>query len=263
MHRTSAINRFPALSVALAAAEFFFRDHRPAGGQRTEGGLMLNLQKKPYKGIGMEGHLARWYAKNTAKDLTPFRELAARIAEHLPAGSAVLEVVPGPGYLAIELARLERYRITGLDISRTFVQTATDNARKAGVEAEFRVGDAAAMPFSDETFDFVVCRAAFKNFSAPVGALREILRVLKPGGEALVIDMRRDATNEEIDSAVRAMPLSAFDRLITKATFKYMLRPRAYSRDAFQAMVGEAGFTDCAVEAAPIGFEASLRKGNG
>ena len=177
-----------------------------------------------------------------------------------PAIGAVLEVAPGPGYLAIELARLRRYGVTGLDISRTFVEIATGNARKAGVQAEFRVGDVAAMPFGDGTFDFVVCRAAFKNFSAPVDALREMRRVLKPGGEALVIDMRSDTTNEEIDGAVRAMPLSALDRVITKATFKYMLRPRACTLDAFRAMSAEAGFSECAIEIDSIGFEVALRK---
>jgi len=221
---------------------------------------MPNPQRKPYKGIGMEGRMAGWYAKNTGKDLSPFRGLAARISERVPEAGTILEVAPGPGYLAVELARLGRYRVIGLDVSHTFVEIAAENARKAGVQAEFRVGDAAAMPFADGMFDFVVCRAAFKNFSAPVDALREMRRVLKPGGEALVIDMHRDVTNEEIDSAVRAMPLSAFDRLITKATFKYMLRPRAYTLDAFRAMAAEAGFSGCTVETDSIGFEATLQK---
>ena len=60
---------------------------------------------KPYKGVGMEGPLAAWYAKNTASALPEFRTLAARIAGELDAGDWILEVAPGPGYLSVELAR--------------------------------------------------------------------------------------------------------------------------------------------------------------
>ncbi len=50
------------------------------------------------------------------------------------------------------------------------------------------------MPFESETFDFLLCRAAFKNFTEPLQALREMCRVLKPGGRALIIDLRRDTS---------------------------------------------------------------------
>jgi len=42
-------------------------------------------------------------------------------------------------------------------------------------------------------FDFIISTAAFKNFAAPVGVLREMYRVLKTNGKALIIDMRRYA----------------------------------------------------------------------
>src|SRR5262245_23168494 len=124
--------------------------------------------KKPYKGLPMEGMLATWYAKNTAKLDADFKACARRIADELAPGAKVLEVAPGPGYLAIELAKLGPYRITGLDISRSFVRIAGENARRAGVSVDFRHGNAAAMPFEPDSFDLLVCRAAFKNFSEPV-----------------------------------------------------------------------------------------------
>jgi len=78
--------------------------------------------RKGYKGWGMEGFIAKWYAKITLKDLKEFKTLAKRIAENLQDGSNVLELAPGPGYLAIELAKLGNYKIVGLDISKTFVE---------------------------------------------------------------------------------------------------------------------------------------------
>src|ERR1700731_2616203 len=82
-----------------------------------------------------------------------------------------LEVAPGPGFFAIELAKLGDFKITGLDVSRTLVEIATQNARNAGVKIDFRLGNAAAMPFAAASFDMTYCAAAFKNFSEPVKAL--------------------------------------------------------------------------------------------
>ena len=124
---------------------------------------MQMSQDKGYKGVGMEGKVAAWYAKNTAKDMAEFRALADRLSGLLSRGCRVLEVAPGPGYLAIELAKRGPYEVTGLDISKTFVEIAARNARQASLEIDFRQGNAAAMPFSANTFDLIVCRAAFKG----------------------------------------------------------------------------------------------------
>jgi ubiquinone/menaquinone biosynthesis C-methylase UbiE len=128
--------------------------------------------------MGMEGFTAKWYASLTRKSLDEFKALARRIAEEIPPGSKVLEVAPGPGYFAIELAKLGSYKITGVDISETFVTIARANAVEANVDVDFRSGNASGMPFDSETFDFLLCRAAFKNFTEPLQALREMCRVL-------------------------------------------------------------------------------------
>jgi ubiquinone/menaquinone biosynthesis C-methylase UbiE len=214
---------------------------------------------KPYRGMGMEGMIATWYAKNTGKSIAEFRDLAKRIAAQLQPGDRVLEVAPGPGYLAIELARLGSYRITGLDVSRSFVRIASENAARADVEVDFREGDAAALPFAADVFDFVVCRAAFKNFSDPVGALREMRRVLRPGGRALIIDMRRDASGKSITDEVAKMHLGRIDAFLTRTTLS-ALRKRAYSRQDFERMVQATPFGRCDIVEQPLGFEVGLVK---
>jgi ubiquinone/menaquinone biosynthesis C-methylase UbiE len=216
--------------------------------------------KKAYKGIPMEGMIAAWYAKNTSRDQAEFEACAARIAAHLGPHSHLLEVAPGPGYLAIALARLGPYRIVGVDISRSFVRIAAQNAARAGVEVEFRQGDAAAIPYPAESFDFIVCRAAFKNFSDPVGALSEMHRVLRPGGEALVIDMRKDASNAAIDGAVAQMNVGRMDAFFIRAVFKHSLRKRAYSRADFTRMAAATPFGETEIAEAPLGYEVHLRK---
>src|SRR5215208_5415377 len=101
---------------------------------------------KPYKGIAMEGLIARWYTTIREGD-AELESVVRQVSDMLPAGGRVLEVAPGPGYLAIELARLGSYQVVGLDISASFVQIACAKAKQAGVAAEFYQGNAAQMPF--------------------------------------------------------------------------------------------------------------------
>src|SRR5579871_6143263 len=117
--------------------------------------------QKGYKGIAMEGPIATWYAQNTRSRIEEQRQLAYRIAERVPPGGSVLEVAPGPGYLSIELAKLGKCQVTGLDISETFVKIERQNAAASGVKVDFNHGDATSMPFDDNRFDFAVCVAAF------------------------------------------------------------------------------------------------------
>jgi len=215
---------------------------------------------KAYKGVGMEGFTARWYASLTRKSLDEFKALARRVAGQIAPGARVLEVAPGPGYFAIELAKLGSYQITGLDISQTFVELARKNAAEAKVDAEFRRGDAAHLPFEDGWFDFLLCRAAFKNFAEPIAALREMHRVLKAGGSAVIIDLRRDASKESIGQEVNGMRLGAVNTFITKLTFRFMLLRRAYTKQEFEHMVSQTGFGAAEIRQNLIGLEIQLHK---
>jgi ubiquinone/menaquinone biosynthesis C-methylase UbiE len=222
--------------------------------------MMQATRDKAYKGVGMEGRVATWYASNTAKDMAEFRSLADRLAKELPSGSCVLEVAPGPGYLAVELARRGRYEISGLDISKTFVEIATANARKASVRIDFQQGNACAMPFGDDTFDLVVCRAAFKNFSDPIEAMNEMHRVLKPGARALIIDLRKDAPMEAVNAYIKKSDLGWMNSLIYRLTFRYMLLPRAYTKEEFREMASGSRFAGAEIVESGIGYEITLRK---
>lgn len=171
----------------------------------------------------------------------------------------MLEVAPGPGYLAIELAKLGPYRITGLDISRSFVRIAVENAARAGLDVEFVHGNVAAMPLPADRFDFIVRRAAFKNFGDPAGGLSEMYRVLRSGGSALIIDMRSDASNVAIVDEVAKMRLGRATALYTKTVLRW-LRRRAYSKEEIGTMVGATQFRSLEIVEDPIGFEIRMTK---
>ena len=221
--------------------------------------MSIAQPKKAYRGLAMEGLIARWYARNTGRNIEEFKKAAQEIVRRVPSGSDVLEVAPGPGFLAIELARLGPYRIVGMDISKSFVRIATENAAKAGVGVTFREGNASSMPFESNSFDFVYCRAAFKNFSEPVEAISEMYRVLRPGGEAMIHDLRQDASSEAIKAAVNEMGLGWFEALMTRWILR-SLRKWAYSQEDFRRMVGETPFRTCEINCDGIGLEVSLRK---
>jgi ubiquinone/menaquinone biosynthesis C-methylase UbiE len=216
-------------------------------------------RRKPYGGMQMEGPIARWYAHIT-RDRRDHLKTAQAIAAQLPSGGAVLEVAPGPGYMAVELARLGAFDITGLDISHSFVRIATQHARQAGVRIDFRHGDVAHMPFAAESFDFVTCSAAFKNFPDPVAALDEIQRVLRPGGHASIFDMRKDAPGAAVEQEVREMHLSPPSAFITTWIFRLALLRAAYTRAALEAVVARSRFGRGDIVEDGVGFELRLSK---
>ena len=222
---------------------------------------MSTTVSKGYKGLGMNGFIATWYAKNTQKNMAAYHRSAQLVADNVSEGATILELAPGPGYLSIELAKMGHYHIVGLDISPTFVEIAQVKAKEAGVDIDFRLGNASHMPLADDLFDFIVCSAAFKNFAEPVQALDEMFRVLKPGGRALIIDLRPDASIEEIETYVRKdMALTGINFLLTKWTFKSMLLKRAYTKDEIRQFASRSKFKTCTIDDDGIGMYIGLEK---
>lgn len=215
--------------------------------------------QKAYKGMAMEGMIARWYAGITNHEVR-HRQIAERLAGKIAAGSRVLEIAPGPGYFAIELARFGDFQITGLDISKSFVGIANENARRAGVRVDFQHGNAAAMPFADETFNFIFCQAAFKNFAEPVKVLVEIYRVLRPRYSALIIDLRGDASDAEIEHHIDSLKLSGINRFITQFTFHSFLLKNAYYLSEIRAFIAQTPFQKYHLEMDEIGFSLNLER---
>jgi ubiquinone/menaquinone biosynthesis C-methylase UbiE len=221
------------------------------------------MERKRFKLVPeMEGRVARWYAqqRGTQSQMELVRKQAMQLTNGLPSGATVLEVAPGPGYLAVAIAELGRFHVTGLDISRTFIEIATERARKAGVTVDLHQGDVADMPLDPGCFDVVLCQAAFKNFAQPVRALDEIHRVLRAGGTAVIQDLSKDASNAEIEQEVRAMKLSRLNAVITKFVLATLLRRRAYSPVQFKRVVAESAFRTCEIRKDGIGLEVRLRK---
>ena len=123
-----------------------------------------------------------------------YRRMAGDLAEAVGGMSApeVLEIGPGPGGLAVELARRHAgLRVTGVDIDPQMVERAAERARREGLgdRLAFVVGDVAALPFSDASFDLVTSSFSVHHWPDAATGFAEIRRVLRPGGRAIVYDL--------------------------------------------------------------------------
>ena len=100
------------------------------------------------------------------------------------AGERVLDVAYGTGVVARLAARYVGVggQVTGLDIVPDMLEVARTIPPGAGAPIEWREGDAASLPFSDASFKVVLCHQGLQFFTDRAAALREMRRVLAPGG---------------------------------------------------------------------------------
>jgi ubiquinone/menaquinone biosynthesis C-methylase UbiE len=85
-------------------------------------------------------------------------------------------------------------------------------------------------------------------------------RVLKPGGKALILDLRPDASSEAINAEINKLALGWFRSLLTRLIFKYSLVKRAYSETQFRQMASETPLHTCEIQKDGIGLAVSFRK---
>jgi ubiquinone/menaquinone biosynthesis C-methylase UbiE len=123
------------------------------------------------------------------------RMIVGKLAKYQPKGS-LADIGCGPGYLVTLIARRFRHlHVVGLDTSDEMICAATLNAASLGLSnrVEFREGDVSSLPMPENTLDFAVSTLSLHHWSNPSQGLAEFYRVLKPGGQVLIFDLRRDS----------------------------------------------------------------------
>jgi ubiquinone/menaquinone biosynthesis C-methylase UbiE len=131
-----------------------------------------------------ERHLVPTLFEPWAEDIT------GRAA--LQAGERVLNIACGTGVVARRAALQvgDSGRVTGIDLNEGMLDMARRQADKMAVKVEWRQGDAGALPFGDSRFDVVLCQQGLQFFADKSAALREMCRVLLPGGRLVVSVVR-------------------------------------------------------------------------
>lgn len=164
---------------------------------------------------------------------------AAYLVPHLRSGLSLLDVGSGPGTITIEFAeRLAPGRVVGIDASDDVVTQARDRAAEGGSAAEFQVADAYALDFPDDTFDIVHAHQVLQHVADPVAVLREMRRVVKPGG----IVAARDVDYVNVSIHPRLPGLEAWATLYQQVHRNNGGEPNAGPR--LRAWAHAAGFSD-------------------
>jgi len=201
--------------------------------------FIKDLLRKPEK-IPTPG--AIFYNATVAKVLRkPETKIANDIVAKMRSGT-VLDLGSGTGYLAIEIARkTPALQVCGIDLSRRMVKIARRHAK--GVDnARFVFGNAAKLPFKDNSMDLVVSTGASHHWKTPRLVFDECHRVLKTGGEAWIYDgcpevfatpADRRKLNEEYGFLVgrlgyRVSTLHGFTREEYETVIKDMLEQTAF-----------------------------------
>jgi ubiquinone/menaquinone biosynthesis C-methylase UbiE len=178
---------------------------------------------------------AKAYAEmQQTRDEKPLRGLVALAG--VSASDRVLDVACGPGFLTLAFA--EKCRgVVGVDATEELLGLARREAARRRIEnATFVQGDATRLELGEGPFDLASCRAAFHHFPEPARVVREMIRVVKPGGKLLIADMlgsedpEKATYHDRIETLcdpthTRALPESEFDALFREAGLEILQRP--------------------------------------
>ncbi len=187
------------------------------------------------------------------------------VARELRSGR-ILDVGTGPGYVPIEIAkRNENIYVDGIDLTKKFIEIAGRNAGEAGLSERlhFEVGDATGMRFEDGSYDMVISTFAMHHWRHPAGVIDEMCRVLRPGGEAWVLDFNKECSKEDLEEFLeRIAKLSGvgfFGRLCLRFGIRKS-RGACYLRAEVEEMVRASGFSGCSIHTDGVFMTIRLKK---
>ncbi len=121
----------------------------------------------------------------TVREMSLFKKILG-----IKSGESLLDIACGQGRHLIELAKDDSYLLSGIDRSRYLIQRAKNNCKRKGLSVNFKEGDARKLPFDTDSFDYITILGNsfgyFETAEDDVKVLKEIFRVLKPGGKLLM-----------------------------------------------------------------------------
>ena len=161
------------------------------------------------------------------------------------AGERALDVACGTGIVTRLLAQHvgRTGTVVGLDFNSGRLAVARSLSHTTGSVIEWREGSALALPFPDASFDFVCCQQGLQFFPDRLAALREMNRVLVPGGR-LALNVWRSIQHNPGAAAMA----EALERYVSQAAGDFRRTPFAFGDvEALRAILTEAGFHDITI----------------
>jgi demethylmenaquinone methyltransferase/2-methoxy-6-polyprenyl-1,4-benzoquinol methylase len=183
------------------------------------------------------------------------RQVAKRLGAALAPDARVLDIACGTGDLALAvLEAAPGARVVGVDFCRPMLELAARKAGLVGLRVPFVEGDALRLPFADRSFDGVTIGFGLRNLASVEGGLREIRRVLAPGGAAAILEFSRPVV-----PGFRALFQFYFSRLLpavggllsgSRSAYEYL--PDSVrnfpDQERLAALMREAGFEQVSFE---------------
>jgi demethylmenaquinone methyltransferase/2-methoxy-6-polyprenyl-1,4-benzoquinol methylase len=177
------------------------------------------------------------------------RLVAKRLHEVLSTeGARALDVACGTGDLSLALASKTGARVVGTDFCRPMLEIAAQKAKTNVTEIPFVEGDALRLPFGDGSFDAVTIAFGLRNLASVETGLKELWRVLKPGGQAAILEFSRPVVPgfRALFQFYFTRVLPAIGGMISGSRGAYEYLPDSVSRFPDQkrlaALMREAGF---------------------
>jgi len=149
------------------------------------------MEEKQHIGQLFDRIAPTYDALNHGLSLSIDKRWRRRLVRMLPKAERVLDVAIGTADLTIEmLKQAKAEQVVGLDLSKQMMAIGEEKVQRIGLESrvDFVFGNAQQMPFEDASFDGVTCAYGCRNFSDLDAGLREMYRVLKPGGQVTILE---------------------------------------------------------------------------
>lgn len=198
-----------------------------------------------------------------------FEQISVYFKDRLKPGMTILDCGCGPGTITLGLAQaIDPGQALGIDIESSMVAQATSRARERGINnVEFRVDDITNLSLPDDSFDLVFASAVLEHLPNPVLGLKEIHRVLKSGGHAVIIktDWEEPLISPESDDVRRFFELfeDGFKRnggsLNRGRHLRLIMREAGFNVTDFQAYYGNST-TPAATQYAVSGLVAFINR---
>lgn len=188
------------------------------------------------------------------------KKVRKRIARIKPA--QILDVATGTGDLAIELSKLRPEKITGIDIAANMLEIGKEKikARKLDTVIELVPGDSEDMPFPDNSFDAVTVAFGVRNFENLQKGLKEMHRVLRPGGMVAILEFSKPKSFpfRQIYNFYFKYILPGLGRAVSKNEEAYTYLPESVSTfpedKAFINELTEAGYVNASQRRLTMGI---------